>query len=179
MKIRCALISLLLVHVPALGADPEPKAKPVPCSSEQHRQFDFWIGRWTVTEKGQPAGHNDIQRILGGCALLENWTGAQGGTGKSVNFFDRVDGQWHQTWVDGSGGALLLSGKFADGAMRLEGQRPATDKQPAMRHRITWTALPGGEVRQLWESSPAGREEWTVQFDGRYKRDAAPAGAGS
>jgi hypothetical protein len=165
MKFRL-LAALLLAPLPALAADP----KSPPCSSEQHRQFDFWVGRWDVTlEQGKPAGRNDIQKILGGCALLENWTGAQGGTGKSLNFYDAVDGLWHQTWIDGSGGALFLAGKFANGAMRLEGRRPATPKQPAIRHRITWTPLPDGAVRQLWESASEGKDDWTVQFDGVYR----------
>ncbi len=163
-----AYAALLLAPLSAFAADP----KPVPCSSDQHRQFDFWIGKWKVTDRGQVAGENDIQRILGGCALLENWTSAQGGAGKSLNFFDRVDGQWHQTWIDASGGALFLAGKFENGAMRLAGARAATAKAAAVRHRITWTPQPDGKVRQLWESSPVDKEEWTVQFDGLYERVA-------
>lgn len=163
MKFRL-LAALLLVQLPTLAADP----KPAPCSSAQHRQFDFWVGSWDVTLQGKPAGRNDIQKILGGCALLENWTGAQGGAGKSVNFYDAADGLWHQTWIDGNGGALFLAGKFANGAMRLEGVRPATPTQPAMRHRITWTPLPDGAVRQLWESAPPDKDDWSVQFDGVY-----------
>jgi len=88
------------------------------CKDGASRQFDFWVGHWRVTEHGKPAGENRIERILDGCALLENWTGAQGGAGKSLNFFDRDDGLWHQTWIDRSGGALFLAGKFGNGAMR-------------------------------------------------------------
>jgi len=148
----------------------EEPARPT-CKDGATRQFDFWVGQWRVTEKGRLAGHNRIERILDGCALLENWTGAKGGEGKSLNFFDRDDGLWHQTWIDRSGGALFLSGKFVNGAMRMEGVRAAADKQPAARHRITWTALPDGGVRQLWESSPLDKEQWTVQFDGLYIRE--------
>ena len=140
------------------------------CSDPQAHQFDFWIGRWVVTEKDKPAGTNTIERILDGCALLENWSGAQGSSGKSLNFYDRADQKWHQTWIDGSGGALFLSGEFENGAMRMEGERPAEGGQPASRHRITWTPLAGGGVRQLWESSVRGKEEWAVQFDGLYTR---------
>ena len=64
---------------------------------------------------------------------------------------------------------MFLAGKFGDGAMRLAGETPATAKNPATRHRITWTALAGGKVRQLWESTPAAKEEWTVQFDELYE----------
>jgi hypothetical protein len=162
--LRSALAALLLVNLPAASAaDP-----PAGCTAEA-RQFDFWIGNWKVTEHGKTAGENRIERILGGCALLENWSGAGGGAGKSLNFYDRDDGRWHQTWVDARGGALFLAGHFTAGAMRLEGERPASGDQPAMRHRITWTPLDGGRVRQLWESSPAGEPKWTVQFDGLYE----------
>jgi hypothetical protein len=159
-------LALLASGTPVLGADEKPKP---PCAADTMHQFDFWIGRWIVTEKGKAAGSSHIEQTLGGCALLENWTGAGGGEGKSLNFFDRADGLWHQTWIDRDGGALFLSGKFENGAMRLQGERPATAKQPALRHRITWTALPGGKVRQLWESSPPEKDEWTVQFDGIYQ----------
>jgi hypothetical protein len=163
-------VTLLLAGTQSMSADEKP---PPGCKDAASRQFDFWIGQWRVTEKGNLAGHNRIERILDGCALLENWTGAKGGEGKSLNFFDRDDGLWHQTWIDRSGGALFLSGKFENGAMRMEGTQVATDKQPAARHRITWTALPDGSVRQLWESSPPGKEEWATQFDGLYVREKA------
>jgi hypothetical protein len=159
--------SLLLTGSGAGAADP-PAAK---CVAAEMRQFDFWVGNWTVTDRGKLAGRNHIERILGGCALLENWSGAQGGAGKSLNFYDSDDSRWHQTWIDASGGALFLSGRFENGAMRMSGERAAAGETPAMRHRITWSPLPDGRVRQLWESTPAGREEWSVQFDGLYVRD--------
>jgi hypothetical protein len=158
---------LLLTSLGVLAADPPP-AK---CTAAEMRQFDFWVGAWQVADRGKHAGHNRIELILGGCALLENWTGAEGGAGKSLNFFDAEDRRWHQAWVDGSGGALFLAGRFENGSMRLEGERAASGGTPATRHRITWTPLPDGRVRQLWESSPTGREEWAVQFDGLYSRE--------
>jgi hypothetical protein len=153
----------------------EQPGKPVPgCPDAQSRHFDFWIGDWQVTASGKAAGVNRIELILGGCALLENWTGASGFSGKSLNYFDRTDGRWHQLWIDGSGGVLNLAGGFENGAMRLEGTTPAVKKQPAQRHRIIWTPNADGTVRQLWESTPADKNEWKVQFDGVYARSAAP-----
>jgi hypothetical protein len=163
---RSAIILMLLGAAAASAFEPAGR-----CEEPQMRQFDFWIGQWRVTENGRLAGHNHIERVLGGCALIENWSGAKGGTGKSLNFFDRDDGLWHQTWIDGSGGGLFLAGKFADGAMRMEGDRPGRNGQPPTRHRITWTALADGSVRQIWESTPAGKEQWTRQFDGVYVRE--------
>jgi hypothetical protein len=165
-KTLAAYGAAMLWCAAALSSDEKPKGG---CHDPNARQFDFWIGRWQVSQAGKTAGNNHIEKILDGCALLENWTGAKGGTGKSLNFFDRDDGLWHQTWIDGSGGALQLSGRFENGAMRLSGERPATADQPATRHRITWTPLPGGKLRQLWESTPSASERWAVLFDGLYE----------
>jgi hypothetical protein len=167
-NVAASAATLLLTASGAGMAEP-PAAR---CTAAEMRQFDFWVGEWTVTDRGKLAGHNRIERILGGCALLENWSGAAGGAGKSLNFFDADDARWHQTWVDASGGALFLAGRFENGAMRLEGERPAAGETPATRHRITWTPLSDGRVRQLWESTPAGRESWSVQFDGLYVRES-------
>ena len=164
-----SLVTMSAIFVGAapgsLGAGQPPKPA---CTDPLNHQFDFWIGHWEVTANGKPAGSSHIDPILDGCALLENWSSVQGGAGKSLNFYDLADGLWHQTWIDQSGSALYLAGRFEDGAMRLEGSRPASKQQPAIRHRITWTPLEGGKVRQLWESSPTDRDEWTVQFDGLY-----------
>ncbi len=164
------LIAMSIAPLCGTSLAAEPKPKPKPCSDAAYRQFDFWIGTWRVTAGGKYAGTNRIESILGGCALRENWEGAGGGQGTSLNFFDNTDGRWHQTWIDASGGALYLAGSFADGAMRLEGEAPASGDQPATRHRIVWTAHADGTVRQLWESQTAGSESWQVSFDGSYAR---------
>ena len=79
------LVSALLVAgTQTVSAEKPPEPG---CKDSAARQFDFWVGHWRVTEHGKPAGENRIERILDGCALLENWTGAQGGAGKSLNFF--------------------------------------------------------------------------------------------
>jgi hypothetical protein len=168
-NIAVSAASLLLTCAGA-GRAAEPGTSK--CAAAPMHQFDFWIGTWKVTDRGKVAGRNHIEAILGGCALLENWSGAGGGSGKSLNFFDKDDARWHQTWIDASGGALFLAGRFENGAMRMEGERAAAGESPATRHRITWTPLPDGRVRQLWESTPLGKDDWQVQFDGTYVRDA-------
>ena len=35
-----------------------------PCSSAKRCPVDFWLGRWTVTTGGQPAGENRIESLL-------------------------------------------------------------------------------------------------------------------
>lgn len=146
-------------------AQPAPAAKP--CSAAAYRQFDFWLGDWNVaTPDGKPAGTNRITRILGGCALREEWVGAAGTTGTSLNAFDAATRRWRQTWVDDKGGVLLLEGGFQKGRMVLAGDHPVDGR--SVRERITWTPLPGGRVRQLWDSSKDGGKTWEVAFDGTY-----------
>jgi len=140
------------------------------CESEQHHQFDFWIGEWDVTSNGQPAGTNSVHTIQGGCALKENWQGAGPGgiSGTSFNVYDQANDQWHQTWVDSSGTLLLLDGALIDGKMVLTGKRPNRDRSELVQHRITWTPNEDGTVRQLWEASTDDGATWNVLFDGLY-----------
>lgn len=144
-----------------------------PCDSEEHRQFDFWVGEWVVTAPdGTVAGTNRIEKILGGCVLTESWEGSQGSTGKSFNMFFSRDGKWHQTWVDNAGGRLDLEGGWSQGKMTLSGTMPGQDGKP-VRHEISWTPRPDGTVRQHWRASKNKGREWLDLFDGIYSRKAA------
>ena len=149
-----------------------PPAKPPACVSAEHRQFDFWIGRWAVfTPDGKHAGENRIEAIDGSCALHERWRGTGGFTGTSLNHWDAVARVWRQHWVDNQGGSLRLAGGVEGGSMVLSGSEPQADKPGAvLRHRISWTPLADGAVRQWWQSSQDDGKTWTTAFDGRYVR---------
>ncbi len=140
------------------------------CESQEYRQFDFWIGTWTVTEGGQPAGQNTIEADLRRCALFESWRSADGRRGRSISFYDRDRGGWHQTWIDDRGGALELDGSLAGGSMLLEGERPDVKTGNTIRHRITWTPAGDGSVRQHWQTKKTGQSTWQTVFDGLYRR---------
>jgi hypothetical protein len=154
------------------GASTAPASPAALCSSPECHQFDFWIGDWEVrTPKGSVAGTNRVVAILGGCAIQENWKGARGMSGTSLNMYVPSTHMWHQTWVDDHGTLLLLDGRFEKGAMVLTGEIPVPGS-PGQKttQRITWTQLEGGKVRQLWETSTDGGKTWTVAFDGTYSR---------
>lgn len=157
-------LCLLLVASAASAQQTQPT-----CDTEEHRQFDFWIGEWAVeTPDGQPAGENTIEKVLNGCVLTENWRGAQGSKGKSFNMFYSRDGRWHQTWVDNAGGRLDLSGGLDDrGRMVLSGEALGRDGD-AVVHEIAWTPLADGTVEQHWRASRDGGQSWTDLFRGIY-----------
>jgi len=155
---------------PARGEAQTPSASPPApdCSAPEHRQFDFWLGSWDVTEKGKPAGTNTIAADLKGCVLLEQWTAASGGRGTSLNYYDRRTRSWHQAWIDDRGGSLRLTGGFQDGRMVMQTEPVPDAKGDPAVHRITWSAEADGSVRQLWETSKDEGKAWSTVFDGRY-----------
>lgn len=170
---KSVLAASTLAVASALGGSAQaqaPAPAPAPCQGPEYRQFDFWIGEWKVFgPKGKQVGESRIELFGNGCALLENWTGSSGVTGKSLNMYDASDKQWHQAWVDSSGSRLLLDGGLVDGKMVLAADAPNPAKPgTTIRQRITWTPNADGSVRQLWESSSDGGKTWTVAFDGKY-----------
>ena len=142
-----------------------------PCTSEEYRQFDFWLGDWTVfSPQGQEVGTNVVTSALDGCALIENWTSAAGGKGMSVNYFDRDKGTWSQIYRDSSGNISQwpeLVGGLVDGAMVLDsgpGSSPRT--------RWKWSLEDDGSVRQMAESTTDEGETWNVVWDSFYRKAA-------
>ncbi len=164
------LISLSLL---ALAAQCGYATNESPCAAAAYHQFDFWIGDWSVTENGKPAGNNRIDRLLDGCALLENWVGAGGSRGHSLNFYDKQRQLWQQTWVDVTPSSLNLTGHFSDGHMVLSGGSVDPKTHQQVVDRITWTPNADGTVRQLWDHSTDGGKNWSVVFDGLYRRRTA------
>ncbi len=143
------------------------------CVAPEYRQFDFWIGAWSVTTpKGKLAGTNRIESLLGGCVLQEHWRSSNGGDGTSLNMWNAADSTWRQVWMDAGGNLLELKGKLVGKEMVLWGAH-GTPGQPGVitSERVTWTPLVDGKVRQHWESSTDGGATWTTAFDGLYARE--------
>jgi tetratricopeptide (TPR) repeat protein len=79
----------------------------LPCQTAEFRQFDFWLGDWSVhNPAGQKVGDNLVTREQEGCLLVEHWKSGRGiETGTSFNYFDIRDKKWHQLYLDNSGNA--------------------------------------------------------------------------
>lgn len=157
--------------VRAQAPSPAPSPFVSPCLAPEYRQFDFWVGDWDVFDPaGNRVGTNNITREYDGCVVQEHWEarGPQKQVGSSFNTYNPGTRQWHQTWVDSTGGFLLLDGAFADGRMVLSADM--TNKRGRLKHRITWTPQPDGRVRQFWETSADDGKTWKPSFDGMYVR---------
>jgi hypothetical protein len=139
------------------------------CSDDKSHQFDFWIGEWEVESGGELAGTNSIRPIVDGCVLQENWRGARGSAGTSLNFYNPHKEKWQQFWVWRNGTTLELEGSFSDGKMVLSGESVNREGK-TVRNRITWYDNSDGTVRQHWEYSADGGSSWQTAFDGIYRK---------
>jgi hypothetical protein len=163
---------VLMLATATVAAEPSPLR---PCEADPaSRRLDFWVGSWTVYGPGgERDGRNLIEKILAGCALVENWTDAAGWEGKSL--FYRVDatGEWKQVWVTDSGPMKekSLVREFTGPGVRFQGVVSRNGK--SILDRTTLTPLPDGRVRQLIEQSADGGATWHTAYDGLYVRDPA------
>jgi hypothetical protein len=174
--VKClALLGVALGSVSAVrAASPAPtitprSSRPPACVTAEFRQFDFWLGRWKVTNsRGDELGTSEILRVSEGCAIREQWKAASNSTGTSINYYDIADHEWHQDWVGGDGTILHLHGGLRNGAMVLSGDTESTKGRSIQR--ITWTPLPDGKVKQEWEVSVDSGSNWQTAFVGLYEK---------
>lgn len=145
--------------------------RPPPCSAAEHREFDFWVGYWEVTNStGKVVGHNDVQRMADTCGILEHWRDAGGHEGMSINAYDPGLGRWTQRWVGAGGTMLWLVGGLEGERMVLTSTAVRETPRGEALDRITWQPLDDGRVTQRWEISLDAGETWTGYFFGTYER---------
>ncbi len=142
------------------------------CCTENHDDFDFWIGEWSVknSNNGTPAGTSKIEKIEGECVVKENWTSASAGyTGTSFNFYNQKTKQWEQLWLDNQGASLHLKGNRIENQMILKSDKEKNAQGQLFYHQITWTKNEDGTVQQKWETFTEGQDV-VVAFDGLYSK---------
>ena len=146
-----------------------------PCAyAAENRQFDFWLGQWTVvTSTGaRPAGDSRIELILGDCVVQENWTSAgnTGYSGKSYNIYNTALQRWEQYWVDNAGGNIFFYGGLKDGIMDYwTDELPQPDGKKLKRH-LQFLKLGPDTVRQFSQGSNDNGKTWFVEYDFTYNR---------
>jgi hypothetical protein len=152
---------------------PAPAAPPAPpppaCVAPEHRQFDFWVGRWDVYPTGthQLVAHSLIERLYGGCAIRENWMPLRGTGGGSLNSWRPAERRWRQTWIDSGNAWVEFSGGIEGEAMVLTAPSTGPNGVPALT-RMIYTRGTDGSVRQLGVQSTDGGRNWQPSFDFTY-----------
>jgi hypothetical protein len=173
--ISLSLMTLGLIggsSIVARAQSPATGATQPSCTAAEHRQFDFWVGRWDVYPKKMPqklVAHSFVEKLYSGCAIRENWMPIVAGRdGGSLNSYRPVEGVWRQMWADTSGAWVEFTGKWNGAAMVLEGTWPQPD-HPKQRTRMTYKPLPDGSVEQSGESSDDEGKTWQPSFDLIYR----------
>lgn len=152
------------------------KSNAFPCASNPDaRAFDFWVGNWEVRDKsGNVVGHNTVDLVLGQCALIENWSGSMGGTGKSLNVFNKAKGAWQQTWVNDKGEVVEYgNAESTPGTMRFTARTTKMEKEIMLR--LSFYKVDDNTVRQVGEYSADDGKTWSVTYDFTYTRTAQQA----
>ena len=119
------LLIIFIITIPIVAhaqTDDAAPAPQYPCEQDDRfAEFDFWVGAWDVhVANGKYAGSNVIERAQRGCVLIEHWTSASGGGGMSINYVDKISGEWVQIWNDAGGSQILIRGGLTDDGMLLE-----------------------------------------------------------
>jgi ketosteroid isomerase-like protein len=143
-----------------------------PCSENQAKQFDFWLGTWDLEWQDAQGkiqkGVNKINKIMNGCVIEENFS-AGSYLGKSHSMFDRKSGKWKQTWVDNGGEYLDLVGEFKDRKMILNREfiNPLGKK---VMQKMTFFDIKTDSFEWLWERSDDEGKTWKTNWKLTYKR---------
>ena len=147
------------------------RAARFPCEAgEKHHAFDFWIGEWDVSQSGQAAGSNNIQAILGHCAIFEQWESSTDGKGKSFNYYDPGRDHWRQIWISDSGSFIEFTGEARDGGIFYTAETINPADGAITHHKFEFTQNEDGSVRQFWATSSDAKKTWSTIWDGHYAR---------
>ena len=136
------------------------------------KKFDFWVGEWNVfNPQKQKAGDSRIEKILNGAVILENWTGINGYTGKSFNYYNMDKKKWVQFWVDQNSASTYFEGNYdsTKNAIVYYSYDHVKDISPFIR-KLTFYNLSSNEVRQFSQRSSDKGKTWSTEYDFSYIR---------
>ncbi len=172
-----ACIALFVLVIGPTHSSEIDRAEPIAnCSGDQPpwRDFDFWVGEWTVfdPESDRKYGDNRVEKKERGCLILEQWTSVDGTTGISMNFYDPLTKQWRQVWQNAGIFIDYAGGLDDQGRMLLEGTifYHGNGQQAPFRGR--WTPNEDGSVLQEFWQFNAETSQWDGWFRGLYKQAA-------
>ena len=139
-----------------------------PCSDENYRALDFWLGDWDVynAESGALVGNSHVSMVNGGCSLLEVWTSKDNNfSGHSMNAYDARLGYWKHFWVDSEGSADIYEGRLEySGGEWISRSRQAPNRSTPHMHRWSLIRRGDGTLIQHAEFSYDGGNSWSDDY---------------
>lgn len=144
------------------------------CKDEKFQKLAFWVGSWKATAPGgTDAGRNRIERVAGGCAVLEHWEGLyladlKKHHARGLHWYDPGTDRWRHQWIDDAGKPLEFAARATADAGVV--YMPVQESDPAKQMRMTIRPLEDGRVEQFGEESPDGGKTWKESFRLFYSR---------
>ena len=160
-----ALLASAQAATTSMAAAAAPPSAAAACAAPEHRQFDFWVGRWDVypTGKNQLVAHSLIESLYGGCGIRENWMPLGKPGGGSLNIYLPQEKHWEQFWIDSGGSRAVFVGGWDGKAMVIQG------KWAGPLVKISYSKNADGSVRQFGEQSTDDGKTWASSFDLTYR----------
>jgi hypothetical protein len=159
-----ALMAASQTSTPAPTAATPPPSTAAACTAPEHRQFDFWVGKWDVYgPKGRLVAHSLIEKLYNGCGIRENWMPFNNQTGGSLNIYLPGEKHWEEFWIDSAGSRAIFKGGWNGNAMVIQGEWGG----PLVR--ISYTPNADHSVRQFGEASTDNGKTWAPSFDFTYR----------
>lgn len=147
-------------------------------SLQKSEWFDFWVGEWELTwnyDDGRTGkGYNKISKILDGKVIEEqfkvlNDTSMEGFMGRSLSVYNPRSDEWHQAWVDNSGGYYDFTGEKR-GDKRIFKTRVFDRGDQKIQLRMVFYDISHKSFTWDWMVSRDGGEQWEVLWRIHYKR---------
>jgi hypothetical protein len=165
-------LAAAIASCPAAAENAPQDTDQVPCrKTDVARNLDFWVGDWDVYAAKELAGRDVVERVLGGCGIIENWRDTGGREGKSLFAYDARRNLWTQTWVtdDSSvAGGLKFKVLRAHTPTSTTFQGEIEGSSGAVYYdRTILTSQPNRTVRQEIQVSRDG-VNWRTVFDALY-----------
>lgn len=151
-----------------------PAAGILPAAS---RQFDFFLGSWTVIGDDTFAGGGEVSTygLGGGIAVLQSLESNDGYELSAVAVYHPQDRIWNYVSLDSDALHIDVSGGQRSGRMVLEGIMTGPDDAPGTKARLTFDRPNDREVTQTLEVSVDDGATWTVRRVLRHARGSIAA----
>jgi hypothetical protein len=153
---------------------------PAPCSSEEYRQLDFWVGDWHAEwDNGDGTtghGENRVTRgEFGDCVIYERFStdqfpGVSPVLGMSVSTYFPPSGQWRQTWVDNQGSYFALVGGPVEGEAHTFELTVSQLNENAPQQRMIWQDVAEDRFTWRWQGRASADEDWADRWVIDYTR---------
>lgn len=163
--IRSLTFALFALSAPALA-----------CENAAFAALKLLAGDWEVARDGAPYGELHLRATAGGCALVEEWTAADGTAAAAMHWPERIVNDageptdaLRQVYIDSTGWLIHAEGRLVrDNILVYEGETVRDEK--TLRLRATLHGLGSDAIVHINDVSEDGGATWHRASVFNYRR---------